>query len=84
LGSDAMAEIGEVSPTGTVKEVYWTVYPETENERNRGVFVCSYPEKGKGCNRLFVRDKESRKRARSRLNACREDCIETENLKKSC
>jgi hypothetical protein len=62
LGSDAMAEIGEVSPTGTIKEVYWTVYPETEDERNRGVFVCSYPGKGRGCNRLFVQDKESRNR----------------------
>jgi len=59
LGGDAMAEIGEVSPTGTIKEVYWTVYPETEDERNRGVFVCSYPGKGRGCNRLFVQDKES-------------------------
>jgi hypothetical protein len=62
LGSDAMAEIGEVSPTGTIGEVYWTVYPETEDERNRGVFVCSYPGKGRGCNRLFVQDKESRNR----------------------
>jgi len=62
LGSDAMAEIGEVSPTGTIKEVYWTGYPETEDGRNRGVFVCSYPEKRRGCNRLFVQDKESRNR----------------------
>jgi predicted Zn-ribbon and HTH transcriptional regulator len=57
-----MAEIGKVSPTGTIKEVYWAVHPETEDEKNRGVFVCSYPEKGRGCSRLFVQDKESRNR----------------------
>jgi hypothetical protein len=62
LGSDAMAEMGEVSTTGTIKEVYWTLYPKTDNEKNRGVFVCSHSEKGKGCNRLFVQDKKSTNR----------------------
>ena len=62
LGSDAMAEIGEVSPTGVIKEIYWTVYAKTEDERRRGVFVCSHPGKGIGCNRLFVQDKKSRNR----------------------
>jgi predicted Zn-ribbon and HTH transcriptional regulator len=62
LGGDAMAEIGEVSTTGVVKEIYWTVYPKTEDERRRGVFVCSNPGKGRGCNRLFVQDEKSRNR----------------------
>ncbi len=62
LGNDAMAEIGGVSPTSSIQEVYWTVYPKTEDERNRGVFVCSYPENDRGCNRLFVQHKESRNR----------------------
>jgi hypothetical protein len=62
LGSDVMVEIGELSPTGTVKEVYWTVYPKTEDEKNRGIFICSHLEKGRGCSRLFVQDKGSRNR----------------------
>jgi hypothetical protein len=62
LGGDAMAEIGEVSPTGVIKETYWTVYAKTEDERKRGVFVCSHPKKAMGCNRLFVQDKKSRNR----------------------
>jgi predicted Zn-ribbon and HTH transcriptional regulator len=62
LGSNAMAEIGEVSPTGVINEVYWTVYAKNEDERRPGVFVCSYPRKGRGCNRLFVQDKKSRNR----------------------
>lgn len=62
LGGDAMAEIGEVSPTGVVKEIYWTVYAQTEDERRRGVFFCSHPRKGRGRNRLFVQDKKSTNR----------------------
>jgi hypothetical protein len=62
LGSNAMAEICEVSPTGVINEVYWTVYAKTEDEIRQGVFVCSYPRKGRGCNRLFVQDKKSRNR----------------------
>jgi hypothetical protein len=55
LGGNAMAEIGEVSPIGVIKEIYWTVYAKTEDERRLGVFVCSHPRKGMGCNRLFVK-----------------------------
>ena len=62
LGSDAMAEIGNVSSAGVIKEVYWTVYPKTEDERKRGIFLCSYQEQGRRCSRLFVQDKQSRNR----------------------
>ena len=62
LGSDALTEIGKVSPTGAVKEVYWTLYPKTEDERRRGIFLCSHPEQGRKCNRLFVQDKKSTNR----------------------
>jgi len=62
LGGDAMAEIREVSPAGVIKEIYWTVYAKTEDERKRGVFVCSHRKKGMGCNGLFVQDKKSRNR----------------------
>jgi hypothetical protein len=62
LGNDALAEIGKVSTTGVIKEVYWTVYPKTEDERNRGIFICSHTEKGRTCNGLFIQDKKSRNR----------------------
>lgn len=62
LRSDAVAEIGEVSPTGVIKEVYWAAYPKTEDERRLGIFICSDTEKGRGWNRLFVQDKKSRNR----------------------
>jgi hypothetical protein len=62
LGSDALAEIGNVSPTGAIEEVYWTVYPKTLDEKRRGIFLCSYTEQGRKCNRLFVQDKKSRNR----------------------
>ena len=62
LGSDASAEIREVTPTGVIKEVYWTIYPKTEDEKSRGIFICSYPEKGRGCGKLFVQDIKSRNR----------------------
>jgi hypothetical protein len=62
LGNDALAEIAKVSPTGAIKEVYWTVYPKTEDERTRGIFMCSHTEKGRTCNRLFIQDKKSRNR----------------------
>lgn len=62
LGSDALAEIGKVSPTGVIKEVYWTVYPKTEDEGRRGIFLCSSREQGKRCSRLFVQEKKSRNR----------------------
>lgn len=62
LESDALTRIGEVSPTGLIKEVYWTTYPQTEAEKSRGVFLCSYPEKGRGCGRLFVQNIKSRER----------------------
>ncbi|HXX87674.1 MAG TPA: hypothetical protein VEH86_04420 [Candidatus Acidoferrum sp.] len=60
LGSDALAEIGKVSPNGVIKEVYWTVYPKTEDERNMGIFLCSHSEKGSRIGRLFIQDKKSR------------------------
>jgi hypothetical protein len=56
LGKEAVAEIGEVSPTHRVQAVYWTIYPRTENAKSRGVFLCSDPEGDRGCHKLFVQD----------------------------
>lgn len=62
LESDASTEISNMSPTGVVKEVYWTTYPKTNEERRRGVFLCLDPQKGKGCKRLFVQEVHSSNR----------------------
>lgn len=62
LGEDALAEMKRISLRGVVREVYWTVYPQTEAEGRRGIFLCSGPEEGKGCGRLFVQDIKSKDR----------------------
>jgi hypothetical protein len=56
LRKDATAEIGEISPHHQVQEVYWTIYPRTENATSRGVFLCSEPKGCQGCHKLFVQD----------------------------
>ncbi len=68
LAGNAMAEIGNVSSTGVIKEVYWTIYPKTEDERRRGVFLCSNLERGRRRRRLFVQDKNSRNRQCPKCN----------------
>ena len=60
LGNDALFEIGNVDSTGKITEVYWTIYPKTEEERSWGVFLCYDPEGKRGCRRLFVQDIKSR------------------------
>ena len=60
LGKGALEEIGKVSPTNTIREVYWTVHFKAED--SRGVFLCSDPEREKGCKRLFVQNLNSRNR----------------------
>ncbi|MDQ1279087.1 MAG: hypothetical protein QG670_347 [Thermoproteota archaeon] len=54
LGDEAYLELREVNPTCTVVEAYWIVYPQTEAEKTQGVFLCSNPEKEKGCGKLFI------------------------------
>jgi glutaredoxin len=56
LGGDLTTEIRSLSSTGKISAVYWTTYPQTEEEKRRGVFVCSDPQTGKGCRRLFVQE----------------------------
>jgi hypothetical protein len=59
LGNDAVAEIDKVTPKHIVREVYWTIYPRTEEAKSRGVFLCSSPEVDKGCHKLFIQDIKS-------------------------
>jgi hypothetical protein len=39
LGNEALIEIGDGIPRGRIMEIYWTIYPKTDNEKNRGVFL---------------------------------------------
>jgi len=56
LGNDALSQIIDVSPTGKVTEVYWSISPKLTKERNFGVFLCNDPVNELGCRRLFVQE----------------------------
>jgi hypothetical protein len=62
LESDTLTEMSNVSSRGVVREVYWTTYPKTDEERSQGVFLCSEPQKEKECRRLFVQEINSTNR----------------------
>ncbi len=48
LGGNAETEIKKISDNG-IKQVYWTFYPATDEEKTRGAFRCE------NCGRLFVK-----------------------------
>jgi hypothetical protein len=56
LEKEASAEINKLTPKGIIKEIYWTTYPKTEEEKRLGVFLCSSVEGERECRRLFVQD----------------------------
>ena len=62
LISDTSTEINKISPMGMIKEVYWTNYPKTDEERRQGIFLCSNPQKGKECKKVFVQEINSTNR----------------------
>jgi len=62
LGSDALTSIREINPDDTIQEIYWTIYPKTDEEKRCGVFLCSDSEGKQKCNRLFVQDLNSQNR----------------------
>lgn len=62
LKTDISQTIKHVSPTGVIYEIYWTIYPKTDEERQKGLFLCSNHEQNKGCNRLFVQNIHSSNR----------------------
>jgi hypothetical protein len=59
LRNNAAVEISDISPNNKVQEVYWTIYPKTEEAKNQGVFLCSDPKNDRGCHKLFVQDIKS-------------------------
>jgi len=65
LGEEAAKEFEKLArewQRPMVKEVYWTRYPRTDEDKGKGVFLCSDPERGKGCGRLFVQEITSKAR----------------------
>ena len=56
LETDISQPIKHITPTGVIYETYWTIYPKTDEERQRGLFLCSDDEQNKGCKRLFVQN----------------------------
>ncbi len=49
LGGSAEDEIKQVSKTGKIVQYYWTFYPQNDEEKARGTFLCS------NCKKLFVK-----------------------------
>ena len=65
LDEDATRELAYLTSklqTQAIGEVYRLHRPETEVEKSRGVLLCSDPEQGRGCRRLFVQEVTSRNR----------------------
>lgn len=56
LETDISKTIKHISPTGVIYEIYWTRYPQTDQERQRGLFLCTDDEHNTGCNQLFVQN----------------------------
>lgn len=56
LECDVSPTVRQISRSDVVKEVYWTIYPKTDVERQRGLFLCSDTQKGKKCQRLFIQN----------------------------
>lgn len=60
--TEYLQRLALVQRKNVITEVYWTRYPMADDDKNKGVFLCSDPESGKGCRRLFVKDLNSMER----------------------
>ena len=56
LGEGAAAEIEELARRHQfpLRQVYWVRYPKSEEEKAKGVFLCSDSSSRYGCGRLFT------------------------------
>ena len=62
LEPDIVHTLKHISPTGVIYEIYWTIYPKTDEDRQLGLFLCSNHEQNNGCKRLFVQNIHSPRR----------------------
>jgi len=72
LGERAGLELSHLLPIsaeGSLKEVYWTSYPRSEEAKALGVTLCGDPRTGRGCRRLFVQEVRGKERL---CPSCRE------------
>ena len=61
LSKETADGLGKLDPEAEgVKEVYWTRYPRTDEDKGKGVFLCSDPQRGRGCGKLFVQEIKSK------------------------
>jgi thiol-disulfide isomerase/thioredoxin len=59
-GARELADLTSKLQTHVIREVYWVHHPRNDAEKSRGVFLCSDPEHGRGCGRLFVQEVTSK------------------------
>lgn len=55
IGDDARIEMQKFSPSGAIREVYWTIDLKKIG-KDKGVFHCLDTTQGKGCRRLYIND----------------------------
>jgi len=48
LGGEAEKEISIISKSGGICQYYWTPYPQTDREKEYGIFICAKLEGGCG------------------------------------
>ncbi|MDG6904377.1 MAG: hypothetical protein JRN20_01170 [Nitrososphaerota archaeon] len=53
LGGQAEKEIASVSKSKALTQYYWAPYPQTEEEKKYGAFLCSREDGG--CGRLYTK-----------------------------
>jgi len=68
LGDEPSVEMCNMSPNGRLKEIYWTISPKSEDDVNRGVFLCFDPEERQGCRKLFIQDMKLRNKLCNNCN----------------
>jgi hypothetical protein len=69
LEGELSTEIRSLSLSGVMNVVYWTRYPQTEEEKRRGVVLCLNTQTGKGCRSLFVQEVTSNNRLCSKCRS---------------
>jgi hypothetical protein len=51
LGRDAEKEIPNISKSASISQYYWTPYPQTDREKEYGIFIC--PRQDGGCGKFY-------------------------------
>lgn len=58
LGRNALETLGaKVGPGALIREVYWTRYPKTEEQKQQAISLCLGDSSVTGCKKLFIHDR---------------------------